>query len=352
MLCGFADTGVRMYERLKRCGLLGLSFVVVLTAYFSAYSGKTYAVTNANYSFSSFANKAAFVKCGNTNGQNRAGITAANSQINFDSADSWLFEGTGGTTATPSYQQLWYVKAPHKITAYYDSTAGQFKYKAPVDSGTAISWLVQANSSGGGAGSTTSYNMNGQGSTQKCYYSAKNISYDSTWTSQMGGFAQIPGDDGKYECDTWDVVCKVKNIFTGIADTFINVGEAIVNGISLLFSPDTSAFGVQFDELTDFMADKFGFLFYPIDWIIDTLGQIESRGENNTSWGIGACNATKPTLSVPEIPNNGFFGGSPTISFCNLGGLEYIIRVLAQMGISIVLIYAFRHKIHEIKTRA
>jgi len=332
----------------KKCLSSGLLFGLFLTAFFIGTYGKTYAVINANYNISSFTAKTDFLPCGNTNTQNKTSITSANSQINFNSADSWIFEGSGGTVASPTYQQLWYAKAPNKITAYFDSSANNYKYKLSADSVTANSWLVQSPSA-------TSYNAYGQGNTQKCYYSANNITYESSWNTAFGGFTAIPNGTGKFDCDTWDIACKIKNVFTGIADTFIKVGEAITNGISLLFSPDTTTFELQFNELTDFFSEKLGFLFYPIEWLLDTLGSFVSSIDSDAGWGTSSCAINSIDLGLGGAGSN-FMGGNIPFDKIACNGftatLATATRVLFPPLISLGLIHMFRQKIHDLKTKA
>lgn len=339
-----------MYERYKKCLLFVVLFALLSTVFFTGFSNEAHAVTNANYKFSSFA-KTDFVKCGNSNGQSRSAITAANSMINFDPADSWVFMGNSGTVATPTYQELWYVKAPGKITAYSQTpTTPVLAFKAPVDSGTAISWIVQGNSSGVG---TTRYNMNGQGGSMKCYYSAYNVTYDQTWKDEWGGaFNQIPNAIGKYDCASTDYICKIKNIFTGIADTFVAVGEAIVNGFSALFTPDTTTLQYSFDELKTFLSDKLGFLVYPIEWTIDTFTLFVNTAESNDGWGIGVCSAINPPsipgIGTPEIMGSSS-GLSPSTWFCNVPeklwiGAQWFFRIT----LTVAIFYMFNRRLHEV----
>lgn len=339
-----------MYERFNKCLSFVVLFAVLSTVLFTGFSGKSYAVTNANYTFQAGA-KTDFVKCTNPNAQSRSAITSANSMINFDPADSWLFVGNGGTVTTPTYQELYYVKAPYKITAIGRApTTPVLAFKTAVDSGTAISWIVQGNSSGVG---TTRYNLSGQGGNFKCYYSANNITYDQTWRDEWGGaFQAIPNALGKYDCAPTDWVCKIKNVFTGIADTFVSVGEAIVNGFAFIFTPDTDTLSYSFNELKDFLFDKLGFLTYPIEWSLDLFDRLQNVAENNDAWGNGVCSALAPP-SIPGIGTPEIMGNSSGLSvptwFCNVPeklwiGAQWFFRI----AITVTMFYMFNRRLHEV----
>lgn len=135
-----------------------------------------------------------------------------------------------------------------------------------------------------------------------CIYAAKNVVYESTWTwnkfSSYAGYKE--GADASASCTTLDFACKIKQAWEGVTDTFAAVGEAIVYGIAQIFAPDANQVKSDFDSLTDFMEEKFGFLTYPFVFISDIFNAF-----NNTSnqW----CTTTSCTK------NFGNFYGQPFI---------------------------------------
>jgi len=163
----------------------------------------------------------------------------------------------------------------------------------------------------------------------------------------MGGFTQIPNATGKFDCETWDITCKIKNIFTGIADTFTAVGNAIVDGITALFSVDTTTMGYEFDQLKEFLIDKLGFLAYPFEWIIDTLDGLYGGIVADGSWGTGFC-------AIDEFDwgfdSGTFFGSNININWCSslVNNITTYTQILFPVFISYALIRSFKHHIDEV----
>lgn len=157
-------------------------------------------------------------------------------------------------------------------------------------------------------------------------------------------------------CSPIDLQCWFSTVFSGFTNTFFNLGQALLSGIAYLFTPDGDTFAVQFDELMTFFSEKFGFLFYPIEWLLDMLGGVVGTVDNDISWGVSQCSISSLDLGLTEISSWNFMGAN--IPFDKIACNSFTIyfatasRVLFPPLISLYLIFAFRHKIHELKTKA
>jgi len=156
------------------------------------------------------------------------------------------------------------------------------------------------------------------------------------------------------ECSPIDLPCWFSTVFDSMADTFQGLGEAILSGIAYLFSPDTDTFGFQFNELMDFFSEKLGFLFYPIQWILDSLNGLASGITTDGEWGTGICSIPTLNLGLSETSSMSFMGGNISLNWCNALSQKIAVatRVLFPTMLSYTMVMAFRHKIHEIKTKA
>lgn len=137
-----------------------------------------------------------------------------------------------------------------------------------------------------------------------CIENTMGATYTSSWADgQFPGTATTVDGEGE-ACDALDFGCWLSPIFDGIADTFIAVGQAIVKGITTIFVPDSEIMTQLFTDFGTFFNDKFGFLFYPIQFLIDLLNGIVNTSDS----GIGFCSL--PTL--PRIDGGAVGSGMAT----------------------------------------
>ena len=99
----------------------------------------------------------------------------------------------------------------------------------------------------------------------------------------------IPDESGV--CSGIDIACRISGIFSGIADTFVGVGQAILRGLAALWIPDGAATKAKIDAFSDFMEAKLGFIAYPFVFFADLFDSFDASG----SW----CNTTSCALSAP-----------------------------------------------------
>lgn len=142
------------------------------------------------------------------------------------------------------------------------------------------------------SGGNTSVNNQSQ---VDCVHKAINLDYSGNYN---GIQFESNVDDVVFgtDCDTLDIACQVGRLFTGVANTFVSVGEAIVNGIASLFIPDSAIIGDTVDGLITQLEDTLGFLYYPIELITDIVAEI-----NNTNDCANSCAYVAPGT---------FFGGT------------------------------------------
>ena len=108
-----------------------------------------------------------------------------------------------------------------------------------------------------------------------CVHKVDNVAYD---TNYNGPQFQSYNDEILYNttCDTFDIPCQINRVFNGIANTFISVGQAIVNGIAALFLPDSATISQYFEDIKQSFNDQIGFLSYPFTFLIDLFNNIDT----------------------------------------------------------------------------
>jgi len=97
--------------------------------------------------------------------------------------------------------------------------------------------------------------------------------YSNSYTGNYFG-TSVPNQQGT-TCDTFDIACKIKDVFQGVQNTFASVGQFIVKGIANIFIPTQSQITEFFVDLNTFHNTKFGFLTYPINWTIDLFEELK-----------------------------------------------------------------------------
>lgn len=165
-----------------------------------------------------------------------------------------------------------------------------------------------------------------------CVSTAKGaINYENDW--EAGTFSEdVPAQIN--DCDTLDIPCQIGNIFSGVRNTFVSVGQAIVQGIANLFVPSPEFMTTEINDFSDFLEQKLGFLVYPIEFTEDFLSAFDST--SNTWCTESAC-----------IKNFGdFYGGQLQIDFLApkwllLSYWNYAIIAIRAL-IAVALIFAIR----------
>lgn len=114
-----------------------------------------------------------------------------------------------------------------------------------------------------------------QASQVTCIHKVDNVSYEDNYNGAIFNSYQ---DEVYYNttCDTFDISCQIGRIFTGISNTFVSVGQAIVNGIAALFIPDSETISQYFDDIKASFNDQIGFLAYPFTFLIDLFNNIDT----------------------------------------------------------------------------
>jgi len=176
-----------------------------------------------------------------------------------------------------------------------------------------------------------------------------NVTYDASWDQAIATTTTVdkktyPTTQG---CSMTDIGCLLQQTFSTVANTFLAVGEAIVNGIALLFTPDVDTLKYSFDQFTDSLTDTLGFLAYPFEWIIDTLDALYGGIVADGSWGTGFCSLDSFDWG---LPTGTFFGSNININYCSelANRIADVSRILFPVLISYALIRTFKHKIDEV----
>jgi len=133
-------------------------------------------------------------------------------------------------------------------------------------------------------GSTSSFGSITLNNTISCVVVAHNMSYSPGWTyDPFPGnldYAQGVGTGTSQTCAALDIACSIKSVFRKVEDTFIAVGQAIVNGIAILFKPDTASIQADFNSLSTFLNNKLGFIAYPFTFLVDVFNAFSGTSNN------------------------------------------------------------------------
>lgn len=384
----------------KKCLLLGQLFVLLLTASFIAQSGSVSAAnpndtycsnaTQPNFSgwLSFFSQSGYYYQTGGTyyvrkkpsgmfsNGFIRMSSSSAN-QIMASTKPIELFKHTNGKyymnlSVNPSFNiETDFGVTPSTYTS--STTQSSFKGSQPPLSqqgSTDWSWTGDLASRHYWSGVPTSPPANpqaltggvdvGQGSewwieipqasgaSNPCKKWG-NVTYDASWDQITASTTTVdlksyPTTQG---CSMTDIGCLLQQTFSTVANTFLAVGEAIVNGIALLFSPDVDTLKYSFDQFMDSMIDTLGFLAYPFEWIIDSLDALYGGIVADGDWGVGICGVSSFDWG---ITNGTFFGSNISVNWCSTLAekLAEVGRIIFPVVISYALVRAFKQKIDEV----
>lgn len=359
---------------LKRCLLFVLSFAVFLTAFSTSFSGKAYAAPLTNYQIANWATTYAplvkrswslspvqtIINSANVGPQWRSKINAINSQITFSENDSWviLFNDTSTDTIEIGYKKGGDIQGYTENDAFSPYTNRNRLRIPSYDSDVIDAWRIVVQSSGI---TVTNLYTNGLVITQSGnsgYLETYGMTYDSSWI--VANFDEVDPETIKPQpnqsCNPLDFLCWVGNIVGGMANSFQGLAQALLGGIASLFTPDTTTFEYQFDELTDFFSEKFGFLFYPIEWLIDMLEGIIGSADNDVAWGTSSCGISSLDLGLSDESGIQFMGVNLPFGTMACNALTFKLqvatRILFPPLISLALVHAFRQKIHELKVKA
>jgi len=170
-----------------------------------------------------------------------------------------------------------------------------------------------------------------------CFSTAKGAIYQNTWTGKK--YNDYMPANGADTCSGFDVACYVNKGFTTVADTFKDVGSAIIQWIASLFMPDATAMQTLFQNQQTFWQNKLGFLLYPFE----LLGDLFNALTNNTGW----CGSSACSLSFGS-----WYGAPFAINFAYLNTvappLWVAMLAVLRATVVVVLIIAIKHKYDEV----
>ena len=90
----------------------------------------------------------------------------------------------------------------------------------------------------------------------------------------------------------WDTIKEVLSYINPFSENFFvyKLLELLFDGIKALIIPSDGFFEEYFNSLNNWFSDRFGFLYYPIELLIDILGRYSSLSSSNLSF------------TIPDIP--------------------------------------------------
>jgi len=164
----------------------------------------------------------------------------------------------------------------------------------------------------------------------------KNLTFTTNYDGTRAFNSDLKSGANPESCDTWDVACKIRNVFSGIGDSIRDSFKAMMGWFVGLFQPDTLLIADQFEELQTELSNQFGFLgeavVFPVTLFTSFLTE--------HSW----CSTSSCSISGGDL-FGGDFGLSLNSFFQKFPALwtwaSMFIRGLVVIG----LIFAFRRKI-------
>jgi len=127
---------------------------------------------------------------------------------------------------------------------------------------------------------------------------AVNVDYASSW--DMGHFTDhVPyGTDGKDGCGTLDIGCWVRSITSGFTQGIKELFGLFMDAIKWLFVPDSDELHNAWQEFSDFMEAKLGFIAYPFTFFANVFNAFDS----GSSW----CNSSSCVKNFGNLMGRNF----------------------------------------------
>jgi len=176
-----------------------------------------------------------------------------------------------------------------------------------------------------------------------CIQKVNNIVYDTpnyTGPTYTGFTEDEYEGSGNVSCSALNVGCQINKVFTGVANTFIEVGKAIVKGIAALFMPDGDRMADLFDELKTAFLDQLGFLAFPFTYVYDI-------GEATIASSTGDFNCDIPGNCVAAFDGE-MLGGEVSLDFGamrqGMSGYYALVQNILRATTIFALVVAFYHK--------
>lgn len=86
----------------------------------------------------------------------------------------------------------------------------------------------------------------------------------------------------------WETIKEILSFINPFSENFFvyKLIDLLIEGIKALFIPSDDFFSNYFSELNDWFSDRLGFLYYPIELLIDILNRYLSLSSSNLSFTI------------------------------------------------------------------
>lgn len=173
-----------------------------------------------------------------------------------------------------------------------------------------------------------------------CVYTARNITYGSTWDKPFYSANEASRGSVDNDCDALDFGCWMGKVFDTIGDGLKEVMMGVVKAITYLFAPDEAKMSEIMNNAKTFFEAKLGFLVYPLTFI----GQMfTAMGDTSNNW----CSDSSCSKSFGN-----FFGSNFTVNlldFKNQMPTVWTFFTTAIRGLTVLaLILAIRKKYMEV----
>lgn len=154
------------------------------------------------------------------------------------------------------------------------------------------------------------------------------VAYDISFEKLVGGDELL--DEAKKQTQIQEETKETtKNIFERISEFFAGFFDGIINAFLSLFVPDDDFFSDYFARLNDFFSEKLGFLYVPVELLVDVIE------------GISNASGSPPGIEFPGIEWDGQYIIEPqTFSFSSIFGEMPGLQDAIYLGTDIIMIGA------------
>jgi len=174
-----------------------------------------------------------------------------------------------------------------------------------------------------------------------CVSYTENVKYSASWDGKAY-FTGTPNGISKVICAPTDIVCKMKEVWGGVTETFSDVGKRIVDGIAAIFIPDSMVLTEYFNEYNDTLQTKLGFLTFPFTMLVDIFNAIG----NDAAW----CSTSSCTKNFGSL-----YGSDLVVDFATFSRdytTQYNILVMMIRAVTLIsLVFALKNKLKEVMSR-
>lgn len=218
----------------------------------------------------------------------------------FDSNNSnhsMVVTGSGGSTVTVVYE-TGSTNTNTQNIVFDEQNNGNRRIKFPDDTRQRVIQYDANDDVLVAVGSWTAINNSYNASNFTCISYNTNVEYSGDY----GGTIYDGVFDPTAECNgITDITCQLDTLFNNVANTFLAVGRAIIQGVAQLFIPNSDVMATIFAQMRTNFEDSLGLLFYPVGFLIDFFTTLRDTPPCGTSCTLFTTTWLGGTLTVNPL---------------------------------------------------